>query len=161
MDPEELKEFPKRKRLYHRPPSWVGLDAIFFITICCHDRGSNVLCVSSVSERLLKAADYYHSHGRWYLLLFVLMPDHLHLLVAFPLGQQIGQVIRSWKIYTSRQTKVKWQRDFFEHRLRSEESLEQKANYILENPVRAGLIEKSEDWLHKVGSMLRIDRRGG
>jgi putative transposase len=105
------------KRIYHQPPSWVGLDAIFFITICSQQRGTNPLCIPGASEQLLRAADYYHSHARWYLLLFLLMPDHLHALVAFPPPQQMGKVIRSWKIYTSRQTKVKWQRDFFDHRL--------------------------------------------
>ena len=38
------------------------------------------------------------------------------------------------------------QRDFFEHRLRQEEGGRQKADHILENPVRAGLVERTEDW---------------
>jgi len=35
---------------------------------------------------------------------------------------------------------IKWQRDFFEHRLRSDESWREKADYILANPVRKGLV---------------------
>ena len=35
---------------------------------------------------------------------------------------------------------------FFEHRLRKEESFREKADYILANPVRAGLVERAEDW---------------
>jgi REP element-mobilizing transposase RayT len=43
---------------------------------------------------------------------------------------------------------IRWQRDFFEHRLRSEESFREKADYVLANPVRAGLVECEEDWLY-------------
>jgi len=38
------------------------------------------------------------------------------------------------------------QKDFFEHRLRSDESAQEKSDYILVNPVRAGLVPKPEDW---------------
>jgi hypothetical protein len=38
---------------------------------------------------------------------------------------------------------------FFEHRLQGDESLDEKAGYILENPVRAGLVAKPEDWPYR------------
>ena len=41
---------------------------------------------------------------------------------------------------------ISWQRDFFEHRLRKDESFRQKADYILLNPVRAGLTRNPNDW---------------
>ena len=42
---------------------------------------------------------------------------------------------------------VEWQRDFFDHRLRDHHELEEKASYILINPVRKGLCERAEDWM--------------
>jgi hypothetical protein len=39
-----------------------------------------------------------------------------------------------------------WQRGFFDHLLRSEESYAQKWDYVRGNPVRAQLVEKVEDW---------------
>jgi hypothetical protein len=36
-----------------------------------------------------------------------------------------------WKRWTARQMGIEWQRDFFEHRLRSDESLREKTDYIL------------------------------
>jgi hypothetical protein len=45
------------------------------------------------------------------------------------------------------------QRNFFEHRLRSEESVQEKAAYILQNPVRAGLVAEGCAWLFT----LRLD----
>jgi len=60
----------------------------------------------------------------------------------------------------SRQLAVEWQQDFFEHRLRHDESAREKADYILANPVRAGLVARPEDWphLHFGGVLLRTER---
>jgi hypothetical protein len=44
--------------------------------------------------------------------------------------------------------RVHWQEDFFEHRLRNDETARQKGDYILANPVRAGLVAKPGDWPH-------------
>ena len=43
---------------------------------------------------------------------------------------------------------IEWQRDFFEHRLRSDESWREKADYILANPVRKGLVAQVSQWPH-------------
>jgi hypothetical protein len=55
---------------------------------------------------------------------------------------------------------IDWQDDFFEHRLRNDESARQKADYILANPVRKGLVSRAEDWPHVWfgGSVLRTER---
>jgi REP element-mobilizing transposase RayT len=39
-----------------------------------------------------------------------------------------------------------WQASFFDHIMRSGDSYEHKWKYIVENPVRAGLVERAEDW---------------
>ena len=49
---------------------------------------------------------------------------------------------------TAKELGIHWQDDFFEHRLRREESRRQKADYILANPVRAALVSRPEDWPH-------------
>ena len=75
------------------------------------------------------------------------MPDHIHLLLTFPVTEKrLQTIISKWKEWTAKSLKIEWQRDFFEHRLRKEESLREKADYILVNPVRGGLVEKEEDW---------------
>lgn len=61
------------------------------------------------------------------------MLDRLHMLVAFPLGQDMAKVITDWKSLLTRKTGVAWQRDFFDHRIRL-------------NPVRVGLVARPEDW---------------
>ena len=75
------------------------------------------------------------------------MPDHVHALLSFPPSTKpLALVIRKWKEWTAKTIGIQWQRDFFEHRLRAEESRREKADYILENPVRAGLVLHPGDW---------------
>ncbi len=76
----------------------------------------------------------------------LLMPDHIHFLVSFMDRASFSRVIGDWKHYLSRTYAIDWQDNFFDHRLRKDESLGGKADYILQNPVRAGLVTKPEDW---------------
>jgi hypothetical protein len=41
-----------------------------------------------------------------------------------------------------------WQREFFDHVLRSAESYSEKWNYVRNNPVRAGLVSTADEWKH-------------
>jgi putative transposase len=75
------------------------------------------------------------------------MPDHLHALFSFPPSDRpFKGIIQKWKEWTAKKHAILWQSDFFEHRLRRDESLREKAQYILENPMRKGLVERPEDW---------------
>ncbi len=95
---------------------------------------------------MFEAVAAYESCGRWYVRLMVLMPDHLHALLAVPAVEALPQVIGSWKRYLAKTAAIEWQRDFFDHRLRTGENLEEKSAYIRQNPVRAGLVARPEDW---------------
>ena len=139
---------PVRKRLPHGIPVWVQGNPIWFITICALERGGFDLVSDRVSEAILKAVEFYHSNERWHAHLFLLMPDHVHGLIAFNPGNDMGKCIAQWKSYTAKVTGIRWQRDFFDHRLRSNESLSEKARYIWNNPVRAGLVELENQWPH-------------
>jgi REP-associated tyrosine transposase len=50
-----------------------------------------------------------------------------------------------------------WQRGFFDHLIRNTESYAQKWDYVRENPVRAGLVGKAEEWKYQ-GEIALIDR---
>ena len=78
--------------------------------------------------------------------LVLAMPDHLHGLIAFPGIKSMTRVMADFKTWVAKSAEVKWQRDFFEHRMRGMESAAEKANYIRNNPVRAGLVSRPEDW---------------
>ena len=68
------------------------------------------------------------------------------MLVSFPDLASFAHVIGSWKHWLSHQHGIQWQGNFFDHRIRKDDPFGFKADYILQNPVRAGLIEKAENW---------------
>jgi putative transposase len=76
------------------------------------------------------------------------MPDHVHLIAGFPKSDDMSNVIRDWKRLTARRAGIIWQRNYFDHRVRPDEGLQQKIDYIRENPVRAGLAQHPDDWPH-------------
>jgi len=77
------------------------------------------------------------------------MPDHLHFLVRIPRAREIGKVIGRFKRATSYGCATAWQADGFDHRLRGQSEYLAKRAYILQNPVRAGLVRHSEDWPYR------------
>ena len=136
----------KRTRLDHTPPNWVMNGAVYFITICALERNTACLISEKSGPVILGAIENYHDRGKWWCRIGLIMPDHCHFLVSFPKTSRIVETIGSWKSYTARATGTPWQTDFFEHRLRSNESLDEKTFYILNNPVRRGLVETAEKW---------------
>ena len=60
----------------------------------------------------------------------------------------MSSVIGHWKRYTATAFGIQWQRDYFDHRIRSETDHLATWSYIRENPVKAGLVEKALDWPH-------------
>ena len=71
----------------------------------------------------------------------------MHFVLSFPITEKkVQTIVSKWKEWIAKTLKVHWQRDFFEHRLRKEESFRQKVDYVLANPVRAGLVQRTEDW---------------
>ncbi len=137
---------PQRKTLPHELPPWVASGALFFVTVCCRHRGVNVLARDEVAGVLFDAVQHYVATGGWYVRLMLLMPDHLHGLIAVPIEGDLERTVRNWKRFLARHAGIEWQRDFFDHRVRNEESIEEKAAYIRNNPVRGGLVVRREDW---------------
>jgi putative transposase len=135
-----------RKRLDHTAHFAGRFGAIYFITICCQQRGWNQLCYDETAAVLVKTARIYHERARWNLNLLLLMPDHLHALVGVDGQTSLAQLIRDYKRITAKIAGVRWQRNFFDHRLLHDESLAEKFAYICQNPVRAGLVRTEHDW---------------
>ena len=94
---------------------------------------------------------------------YVIMPDHIHLFVCGDAQFDLTTWFRLLKPHLSkavvRQATADpiWQRGFFDHVLRSDESYGEKWDYVRENPVRAGLVSAAEDWPY-AGEIVWIDR---
>src|SRR5436305_14920706 len=89
------------------------------------------------------------------------MLDHFHAFVAVDDEKvSLSQWMKSVKNTLSKTMRSKtispphWQKTFFDHVLRSAESYTEKWNYVRENPVRAGLVNRWEDWPFQ-GEILR------
>lgn len=84
---------PRRKTLPHGIPSWVEDGSVFFLTFCCARRGTHQHCRSDIAPVLFEAVEFRQSRCDWHVHLFMLMPDHLHMLVSFPREQEMKKTI--------------------------------------------------------------------
>jgi putative transposase len=124
---------------------------IYFITICVAKRrpllNNDAAFAVLRSEWEGAASRYGWSVGR-----FVVMPDHVHFFCVCA-ETQGGKLLSGFKQWTAKAilrnsglSAPLWQREFFDHLLRSDESYGSKWTYVRENPVRAGLAQSPEDW---------------
>jgi len=87
------------------------------------------------------------------------MPDHAHLFVRGSLDFVLAQWVRLLRRDLSTATPVTrphWQKGFFDHLIRNNESYAGKWEYVRENPVRAGLVEHAEAWPYQ-GELVRLE----
>jgi REP element-mobilizing transposase RayT len=74
------------------------------------------------------------------------MPDHLHALLVFPQGRGMSGTVGDWKGYMARTIGIRWQENYFDHRLRTSAEAAEKWSYIGRNPVVKNLVQREEDW---------------
>jgi putative transposase len=170
-------------KVYPRTPSRLSRvfpnNPVYFVTACTFRR-KPLLATIQVHHAFVGFAERAYSDHNIAVGRYVIMPDHLHLFLCgpddFELGRWMGilkQCLekkialhdpprltsptgrRLQKKLTLRQPV--WQRRFFDHVLRSDESYAQKWNYVRDNPVRAGFVTNAEDWLY-AGEIISIDR---
>jgi len=95
-------------------------------------------------ERTLVVDAVRHFDGQRYdLLAYVVMDDHVHVLVYPHPDYPLSQLLHSWKSYTARRLQRPrqrvvpvWQDEYFDRIVRDESDLIEKAEYILGNPVK-------------------------
>jgi len=146
MNPSgENQSYPRRKLLSHKTPHWVReSEAIFFITVCCAKRGDNQLATPAVAAALIDSVRHRNETTAWWCSAFVVMPDHIHGLIQF--SHPMEQTMRNWKAWTAKEHGISWQPRWFDHRLRNDENWHKKAEYLFNNPLRAGLVREGDDW---------------
>lgn len=146
-----MAELPQRERPAHFPSVEVRRrSVVYFVTVCAKDR--RPLLASSEALAVLtqawREADAYRV-GR-----FVIMPDHVHLFCGPARYPEVGLPpwMAFWKSSSARRwpggamAGKLWQRDFWDTQLRAGESYREKWDYVRNNPVRAGLVTRPEDW---------------
>ncbi len=125
-------------------------DRIFFVTFNLA-RGVPHL---GANERtlVLEALDAVRSPDDFLLFGYVVMPDHVHLLLL-PRRVSLVRILRDVKSKTGyallRQRMrrgVIWQRSYFDFICRKARDFSNKLEYIHRNPVTAGLVQRPEEW---------------
>ncbi len=120
---------------------------IYFVTLCVKDR-RKVLANPEVFEAIKLTIPQLK---RWHVLAAVIMPDHAHCIVS-PVEERefsIGDFATGFKRVlrkTLGSQSWEWQRGCFDRLLRSDENLTSKWIYVQDNPVRHGLVQRSEEW---------------
>jgi REP-associated tyrosine transposase len=131
---------------------WID-QPIYFVTTCTFGRRA-ILATNQIAALLSDEWRAAHDRHGWAIGCYVIMPDHVHFFCRAELdAKSLPIFMQKWKQWSSkrmaRELKVAgsvWQEEFFDHVLRSSESYSQKWDYVKENPVRAGLVKKSDDW---------------
>ena len=90
---------------------------------------------------------------RYRVLAWVVMPNHVHVLIETLAGFALSRVVQSWKSFTAKEANrlLKrrgpfWMVDYFDRYVRDEAHLSAARSYIEQNPVDAGLVDDAEDW---------------
>ena len=146
--------------------------SIYYITSVIYNR-AKVFVRPSFVIPIIDSLNYYRYQYSCKLISYVIMPDHIHLLM-FPQDlQAITDFMRDFKRFTSgritRQARLEqesawieafeqagddtgraefkvWQDSFWEQCIYTEDFLRQKLNYIHLNPVRAGIVKSAEEY---------------
>jgi putative transposase len=135
-------------RLTHRTQSgWT-----YFVTTKCA-QGISTFQVKENADILIAKLLEYRDKEHYLLHEFVVMPNHLHLILTPSQTTSLEKAIQfikggsSHAIHTVRGTRNQiWQSGFHESRVRDLIDYKKKADYIRFNPVAAKLVEKPEDW---------------
>lgn len=145
---------------YCQKPGYRGLRAgrislpaqHYLITTVCHQRDRRFLdgpTASAVTSKL-------QEHSLWEgsrLLCWVLMPDHLHMLIELGACRSLSALIQRVKCVTARSANQAagrsgsvWMPGFHDRALRAEDEMVCVARYIIENPIRVGLAKEIDEY---------------
>lgn len=114
--------------------------------------GECLLKKSAIAE-LVQEALLHFDGQRYRLLAWCVMPNHVHVVADISPGWPLDGIVHSWKSYTAKainhmenRTGRLWQKEYFDRYIRDQVHLEAAMAYIYNNPVKAGLVARAEDW---------------
>jgi len=119
-------------------------DYIYSLTICTHIKTTyfdNDSLVEKLTELLCQVAEKHDFR----IIVYCFMPDHLHLLIQGSENSKLITFIKEFKQISGYRFKKDhgsqlWQKGYYDHVVRDDEDVIEAARYILNNPVRKGLV---------------------
>ena len=145
------KRIPPRRHPAHPPPARRhNQPVILHVTVCMAARQE--LLANNEAHTALRAA--WDVSRKWLVGYYMVMPDHIHLFCA-P-GCWPPPAVKLWAQYWKRLVSQavpavcrQWIPDCWDTQMRSQEHYARKLEYVSANPVRKGLVARSEDWPHQ------------
>ena len=103
---------------------------------------------------IVQRALVFHDRAKYRLSAWVIMPNHVHLLCTPLSGHSLAEIMHSIKSFTSSEANKMlersgrfWQKEYFDRYIRNARQFDRTVTYIENNPVRANLCDKAEDWV--------------
>ena len=133
--------------------------AAFTVTVTTWQRQRVFVDAAEVNRCCKMLEDAARNTG-FSLLAYCFMPDHLHLLAEGSEGSDLAQLMKTFKQASSfghkrRVGRPLWQRSYYDHALRRPHELQPAVDYVLGNPVRAGLADNPGAYPFSGGEVLR------
>jgi putative transposase len=120
-----------------------------FITFSCYRR-LPYLDTDAARTVFLEELERLRSRHHFRIIGFVLMPEHVHLLLSEPKAHPLATTLNVLKHETSQRLKGDrkqfWQRRYYDFNVITQQKTVEKLRYIHRNPVVRGLVKQPEDW---------------
>lgn len=130
---------------------YYGTGGLHFITWSCYRRSP--LLTRPARDLLLSVLELMRERYRFVVVGYVVMPEHIHLLISEPQVGNTSTVVQAIKLGFSRRWAAKtglsgqfWQRRFYDFNLWSQRKEVEKLKYMHRNPVARGLVADAADW---------------
>jgi putative transposase len=124
---------------------------VHYITFSCYRRRPNLVRTEARATFVAPLERVRRDYGL-YIYGYIVMPEHVHLLMNEPQRKSFAQAIKSLKQGVARRLALRaedsfWQARYYDFNVWSERKFVEKLRYIHRNPVKRGLVERPEDWL--------------
>lgn len=125
---------------------------VYFLTLCCFN-GKSIFTSESIVNSMLETLESCCNDYGLKNLAYCFMPNHLHLLLEGEEDSNLIGMVKKFKQLTGYHFKKDtgdnlWQKSFYDHILRKEEDIVNIIRYILENPVRKGLVSQPSEYVY-------------
>ena len=116
---------------------------LHFITFSCHNR-KPYLNTPPTRDLFEQSLETIRARYRLSLTGYVVMPEHIHLLLSEPPEAPLAKVIQALKLSVTKQTF--WQKRYYDFNVFSESKRIEKLRYLHRNPVTRGLVAEPDQW---------------
>lgn len=118
-----------------------------FVTFSCYQRRP-YLGLPAPRDLFEEVLERTRSKYKFGVIGYVVMPEHVHLLLTEPASSPLAKALMALKISSSKHLKESpfWQIRYYDFNVFTQRKQVEKLRYIHRNPVRRGLVDRPEDW---------------